>query len=133
MTGEGMDSRYWIPDYVIQGQVSKCVDARCASVFASKYLRAYKAPHSLINYQSSLIIYLPSSTVPAFSPCASLAQGVQMTGCPQIYFVFGNRRSGKNLFPEIVPRQNLQFVIDLDDRHDASHGGSDDLLARNNG
>lgn len=56
-----------------------------------------------------------------------------MTGCPQIYFVFGNRRSGKNLFSEIVPRQNVQIVIILDDRHDASHGGSDNLIARNNG
>ncbi len=65
-------------------------------------------------------------------PCGSLAQGVQKTDCAQVYFVFGNRRSGKNLFSEIVPRQNVQFVINLDDRDDASHGGSDNLLAGNN-
>jgi hypothetical protein len=76
---------------------------------------------------------IQSNTVPAFSPYASLAQSVQMTGCPQIYFVFCNRRSGKNLFPEIVPRQNLQFIIDLDDRDDTAHGGSDNLVARDNG
>jgi len=64
---------------------------------------------------------------------ASLAQGVQMTGCPQIYFVFGNRRSGKNLLPEIVPRQNLQFVIDLDDRDDPARGGNYNLVTRDNG
>jgi len=68
-----------------------------------------------------------------FFPRASLAQGVQITGCQQIYSVFGNRRSGKDLLPEIVPRQNFQLVIDLDDRHDAAHGGSDNLVARDNG
>jgi len=48
---------------------------------------------------------IQSNTVPAFSACTSFTQGVQVTSCPQIYFVFGNRRSGKNLFPEIVHRR----------------------------
>ena len=43
----------------------------------------------------------------------SLAQGVQMTACPQIYFVFGNGRSADNLSPAIVPRQNLQCFIEF--------------------
>jgi hypothetical protein len=38
---------------------------------------------------------------------ASLAQGVQMIGCPHVNYIFGNSRSRKNLVPEIVPRQNV--------------------------
>ena len=63
---------------------------------------------------------------------SSLAQCVQMTGCPQIYLVFGNRRSGENPFGEIVARQNLQFVVGLDDRNNAAHGGKNNLVAGGN-
>ena len=56
-----------------------------------------------------------------------------MTRCPEVDLVFDNRRSGENLFFEIVPRQDSQLVIDPDDRDDAGDGGNDELVARRNG
>ena len=55
-----------------------------------------------------------------------------MTVCPQVYYIFSNRRSGKNLVLEIVFGQNFQFIIDLNNRHNTPHGGSDNLIARGN-
>lgn len=63
---------------------------------------------------------------------ASLAQGVQMAESPQIYFDFGNGRGRKKFPREIVPRQDFQFAIGLDDRDDAALRGNDDLVSGDN-
>jgi len=56
-----------------------------------------------------------------------------MTRCPQVYLVFDDRGSGKDLLSVIVPRQDFQLVNDLDDREDAGDRGNDNLVARGNG
>jgi len=42
-------------------------------------------------------------------------------------------RGGKDLLFEIVPRQDLQLVRDLDDRDHAGDRGGDQIIARDNG
>lgn len=50
----------------------------------------------------------------------------------QIYIVFGNNGSCKNLLPEFVFRRNARFVIDLNYRDHTGHGGNDMFVTGNN-
>ena len=76
-------------------------------------------------WETANLLWYPTS--------ASIADGVQIVLCPQIYCVLGKGGCGKDLLGEIVPGQDVQLVIDLYDCDDPARRGGYNFIAGGNG